>query len=90
MLNTSPRPPHTAIDYINDLLDERNALLARLHRARSSLPPGHPELIVPPWKRSSQDNLIPEREEDDGPLWEREWKGGLGKLSDYDEGEDSS
>ena len=28
---------HAAIDYINGLLDERQALLARLHRARSML-----------------------------------------------------
>jgi hypothetical protein len=88
MLNTF-FPSYPAIDYISDLLDERSILLARLHRARSLLPPGHPVLIVPQ-RRSSQDNLIPGQEEDDGPLWEREWKGGLGKLSDFDEGEDSS
>lgn len=86
------------IEYINELLDERSALLARLHRARTTLPPGHPALIVPPRKRSGQDtNSIPSgQEEEDGPLWEREWQGGLGKLGDMgddaamDEGDDSS
>lgn len=91
-------PSYTAIEYINELLDERSALLARLHRARTTLPPGHPALIVPPRKRSGQDtNSIPSgQEEEDGPLWEREWQGGLGKLGDMgddaamDEGDDSS
>ncbi|KAF5327022.1 hypothetical protein D9619_004126 [Psilocybe cf. subviscida] len=56
------------IDHIQALLADRSALLARLHRARSSLPPGHPALIP----------LSPD------PLWEREWKGGNGKLGDDD------
>ncbi|KAG6878448.1 hypothetical protein C0992_008125, partial [Termitomyces sp. T32_za158] len=57
------------IDYVNDLIDERRALLARLHRARSSLPPGHPALV--PLKHASSRN---EPGEDNGqdmtPLWE--------------------
>ena len=55
-----------AIDYMQDLLAERSALLARLHRARASLPPGHPALVP----------LSPD------PAWEREWKGGEGRLGD--------
>ncbi|KAF8181325.1 hypothetical protein BJ912DRAFT_614228 [Pholiota molesta] len=56
------------IEHIQALIADRSALLARLHRARSSLLPGHPALSP----------LIPD------PPWEREWKGGSGRL----EGED--
>ncbi|KAG6830876.1 hypothetical protein H0H92_014241 [Tricholoma furcatifolium] len=73
------------IDYINELQDERSALLARLHRARSALPPGHPAL-VPPISR------IGGGEDDDAdgvPPWEREWKGGSGGASGGED-EDSS
>lgn len=86
----------TAIDYINDLLDERSALLARLHRARSSLPPGHPALIPmrrqPPIDAFSGDMNGHQGMDtfEDGPLWEREWKGGHGKLGNVEEAEDSS
>jgi len=59
-----------AIDHIQQLVADRSALLARLHRARSSLPPGHP-MLTP---------LIPD------PPWEREWKGGEGRLGDEDPG----
>ncbi|PFH47853.1 hypothetical protein AMATHDRAFT_151129, partial [Amanita thiersii Skay4041] len=52
------------IDYINELISERTALLARLERARYSLPHSHPAL-APPLEQ---------------PLWEREWKGGEGRL----------
>ncbi|KAH9481232.1 hypothetical protein JR316_0005753 [Psilocybe cubensis] len=52
------------IDHIQALLSDRSALLARLHRARSSLPPGHPALTP----------ILSD------PPWEREWKGGEGKL----------
>ncbi|RDB26356.1 hypothetical protein Hypma_006774 [Hypsizygus marmoreus] len=86
------------IDYINDLLDERSALLARLHRARSSLPPGHPALIplCTSYPRNPNTGSVHERGgggEEDGPLWEREWKGGhgtLGNLADGDEDGDES
>ena len=64
-----------AIDYINELLSERTTLLARLQKARSALPPGHPGLTP----------LSPD------PAWEREWKGGEGKFGgeEEEEGEDS-
>ncbi|KDR76008.1 hypothetical protein GALMADRAFT_139765 [Galerina marginata CBS 339.88] len=56
------------IDHIQALLADRESLAARLYRARSSLPPGHPALTP----------LMPD------PPWEREWKGGEGKLGDED------
>ncbi|KAF9466609.1 hypothetical protein BDZ94DRAFT_1157805 [Collybia nuda] len=85
------------IDYINDLLDERSALLARLHRARSSLPPGHPALTPirrghPPMDPFSGNTGGQQDVDcfDNFPLWEREWKGGHGNLGNMEEGEDSS
>ncbi|KAF5359244.1 hypothetical protein D9756_003526 [Leucocoprinus leucothites] len=60
------------IEYINELLSDRTSLLARLERARSSLPKDHPTLAS---------LSIGER------LWEREWKGGSGRL-DGEAGED--
>ncbi|KAM6490558.1 hypothetical protein JOM56_013901 [Amanita muscaria] len=60
------------IEYINDLLSERQVLLNRMHRTRAALPPGHPALI-PPMEQ---------------PLWEREWKGGEGKYDVKNEGEE--
>ena len=62
-------PCMKAIDYINDLLEERTSLLNRMKRARSYLSPGHPALA----------SLS-----DQQPLWEREWSGGLGILDDVD------
>jgi hypothetical protein len=47
------------------LLTERSSLLTRLQRARASLPVGHPALTT----------LDPD------PPWEKEWKGGEGKLN---------
>ncbi|KAF7336772.1 BHLH domain-containing protein [Mycena venus] len=58
------------IDYMNELLADRDALQTRLDRARSVLPPGHPA-------------RTPLQSE---PLWEREWKGGVGHADE--EGED--
>ncbi|KAG6821339.1 hypothetical protein H0H93_000200 [Arthromyces matolae] len=75
------------IDYINELLDDRRTLLARLHRARSSLPPGHPALI--PLKQYSAAEEPDADDEDYIPLWEQEWKGGQGMIIDGDD-EDSS
>lgn len=46
------------------MLADRSSLLARLHQARSMLPPGHPAM-----KPFQED-----------PPWEREWKGGEGKI----------
>ncbi|KAJ3519286.1 hypothetical protein NMY22_g13276 [Coprinellus aureogranulatus] len=68
MANPSSPTCFSAIDYINDLLSERSNLLSRLQKARSMLPPGHPCLMP----------LSPT------PIWEREWKGGEGRLGDED------
>jgi hypothetical protein len=51
------------IEYIKELLKDRQDLLSRLERARSSLAPNHPSSKL----------------SDPQPLWEREWKGGSGK-----------
>lgn len=69
-----------AIDYINEIMDERRALLARLHRARSSLPPGHPALIPSRHQPSLGNEPGDGNGHDMTPLWEREWKGGHGSL----------
>lgn len=55
----------TAIEHIQHLLTERSSLLTRLQHARASLPAGHPAL-----------NTL-----DPDPPWEKEWKGGEGKLN---------
>ncbi|KIK55105.1 hypothetical protein GYMLUDRAFT_146593, partial [Collybiopsis luxurians FD-317 M1] len=60
------------IEYIRELLNDRQDLLARLERARSSLAPDHPSC----------------RPSDPQPLWEREWKGGSGKEVDAEEDEE--
>ncbi|KAJ4477380.1 hypothetical protein J3R30DRAFT_3290796 [Lentinula aciculospora] len=60
------------IEYIKELLHDRQDLLARLDRARSSLAPDHP----------SGKPLDPQ------PLWEREWKGGSGKEGEAEDEED--
>ncbi|KAG6902850.1 hypothetical protein C0995_010735 [Termitomyces sp. Mi166 len=67
-------------NYINELIDERRALLARLHRARSSLPPGHPALIPLRHHSSAGDEPGDGTDQNMTPLWEREWKGGRGSL----------
>jgi hypothetical protein len=54
------------------LVTERSSLLTRLQRARASLPIGHPALTT----------LDPD------PPWEKEWKGGEGKLNLEDGGGD--
>lgn len=59
-----------AIEHIQNLLSDRSTLLARLHHARSMLPPGHPALTTLQID----------------PLWERVWKGGDGNvIADGDE-----
>ncbi|KII85173.1 hypothetical protein PLICRDRAFT_63415, partial [Plicaturopsis crispa FD-325 SS-3] len=62
------------IDYIQDLISERSALLTRLHAAAAVLPPTHP----------SHPSRLPSEER----LWEREWTGGHGhedEDEEYDE-----
>ncbi|KAG6919183.1 hypothetical protein DXG01_008481 [Tephrocybe rancida] len=78
------------IDYINELIDDRSALLARLHGARSSLPPGHPALVPSNQYSGSGNERREGEDEDTGPLWEREWKGGHGTLGNCGDDEDSS
>lgn len=57
----------SAIEYINELLGDRSSLLARLEHARSALPSDHPAL-----------SLSCKGE----PLWERQWRGGEGRIDD--------
>src|ERR1700722_4285933 len=86
-----------AIEYINDLLSERNALLSRLTRARSALPPAHPALVpgarcytlAPPPKSTNEDGGGGGKTTVGPPtpvlIWEREWTGGDGRNGDDDE-----
>ncbi|KAI0300851.1 hypothetical protein BC826DRAFT_905435 [Russula brevipes] len=62
------------VEYIQQLLAERQHFTERLQRARAMLPPGHPVLgpALPPG---------------DLPLWEREWTGGMGGKDDDDGGD---
>ncbi|KAL0579306.1 hypothetical protein V5O48_002704 [Marasmius crinis-equi] len=62
------------IEYINDLLSDREALLSRLRNAKSSLGQDHPSCTTP-------DSSVP-------PLWERQWNGGSGKDADAEDEED--
>jgi len=57
----------SAIEYINELLSDRSSLLTRLEHARSALPSDHPALSLPCQGE---------------PLWERQWKGGEGRIDD--------
>ncbi|KAF8653609.1 hypothetical protein AX16_003853 [Volvariella volvacea WC 439] len=66
------------IDYINELLVERSALLARYQHARAVLPTGHPATIPLPSSMSELPGI---------PLWEREWKGGESREGDDNEEE---
>ncbi len=65
-----------AVEYIQQLLEQRQHFIKRLQRARAMLPPGHPapDLAMPPGEL---------------PLWEREWSGGLGAKDDDDVGDGS-
>lgn len=65
--------PFVAIDYLHELLSERDALMQRLQVARTALPPNHP--------------LLQPRPDAPLPLWERKWSGGE-KGNDEDEDED--
>ncbi|KAJ3928573.1 MAG: hypothetical protein NXY57DRAFT_901784 [Lentinula lateritia] len=60
------------IEYIKELLHDRQNLLARLERARSSIAPDHHS----------------EKPLDPLPLWEREWKGGSGKEGEAEDEEE--
>jgi len=64
------------VEYIQQLLAERQHFIERLQRARAMLPPGHPALGLA-------------RPPGDVPLWEREWTGGLGAKDDDDAGDAS-
>ncbi len=65
-----------AVEYIQQLLAQRQHFIERLQRARAMLPPGHPALGLarPPGEVS---------------LWEREWSGGLDAKDDDDPGDAS-
>jgi len=65
-----------AVEYIQQLLAERQHFTERLQRAWAMLPPGHPALGLarPPGEL---------------PLWEREWSGGLDAKDDDDAGDAS-
>ncbi|KIJ66950.1 hypothetical protein HYDPIDRAFT_85064 [Hydnomerulius pinastri MD-312] len=62
------------IDYMTELLSEREALMQRLQVARSALPVDHP--------------LLHRQPDAPPPLWERKWTGGESKEGDDDEEED--
>ncbi|KAH0833059.1 hypothetical protein J3R83DRAFT_12050 [Lanmaoa asiatica] len=62
------------IDYLHDLLSEREGLMKRLHVARSVLPVDHP--------------LLHPRPDMPLPLWERKWTGGEEKGNDDDDDDD--
>jgi hypothetical protein len=70
LLTPATLPP--AIDHIEDLLTDREELLARLNVARHSLARGHPLL-------SSGGHE---------PLWERQWTGGAGAADDEEDDDD--
>lgn len=63
-----------AIDYLHELLSEREILMQRLHVAHSALPVDHPLQHPPP------DAPL--------PLWERKWNGGENKGNDDDDDDD--
>jgi len=62
------------IDYLHELLSERETLAQRLQVARSALPVDHPSCH--PWPDAPL------------PLWERKWTGGEGKGNDDDDDDD--
>jgi len=64
------------VEYIQQLLAQRQHFTERLQRARAILPPGHPALDLA-------------RPPGDVPLWEREWTGGLDAKDDDDAGDAS-
>jgi len=62
------------IDYLQELLSEREVLMQRLQVARGVLPVDHP--LLHPWPDAPL------------PLWERKWTGGEGKDHDDDDDDD--
>ncbi|KAI5983373.1 hypothetical protein EDD15DRAFT_2376500 [Pisolithus albus] len=62
------------IDYVNELLSEREGLMQRLHVARSILPPNHP--------------LLQRHPDAPPPLWERRWTGGQFNEGEDDDDDD--
>jgi hypothetical protein len=83
--------PLPAIEYIEQLVQERSALLTRFKAARSSLSPTDPALVLD--AESFESSLSPgcSKPPPDGipvPLWEREWSGGEGRIGDDDDEED--
>ncbi|KZP22799.1 hypothetical protein FIBSPDRAFT_738416 [Athelia psychrophila] len=68
------------IDHIQDLLQDKSDLLARLHSARAHLPPHQQNQNQSPWGMGAGAGEM--------PLWERAWTGGVGAGDDDDEGED--
>ncbi|KIK16106.1 hypothetical protein PISMIDRAFT_686643 [Pisolithus microcarpus 441] len=62
------------IDYVNELLSERQGLMQRLHVARSILPPNHP--------------LLQRHPDAPPPLWERRWTGGQFNEGEDDDDDD--
>ena len=68
----------TAVDYIQEMLSEKQELLARLKRAQGALPLDHPALVL---DTSSRDT-------NGVALWDREWTGGTGANDDENSGSD--
>ena len=66
--------PVLAIDYMHELLSERETLTQRLQVARGALPVDHP--LLHPWPDAPL------------PVWERKWTGGEGKGNDDDDDDD--
>ena len=63
-----------AIDYLHELLSEREVLMQRLQVARNTLPVNHPLL------QSQPDAPL--------PLWEQKWSGGEKGNDDDDDDDD--
>ncbi|KAF9533892.1 hypothetical protein CPB83DRAFT_413766 [Crepidotus variabilis] len=73
------------IEHIQTLLSDTQSLKTRLQNARAMLPAGHPALVPSTQTHSSQTHSGGELEQ---PLWEREWKGGQGRMGTRGPGED--
>ncbi|EIN04065.1 hypothetical protein PUNSTDRAFT_30592, partial [Punctularia strigosozonata HHB-11173 SS5] len=70
------------IEYVHELLSEREELFARYHQARSALVPGHPALQpIRPLDANGMPGM---------PLWEREWTGGANGDDEGDSDEEDN